>query len=278
MPRFLLVLVGPLCFLACSACSADPHSLRNYTLSWQDEFNAPDNSLPDPSKWTYDLGVGGQGWGNHELEYYTDRPQNAYIKNGNLVISAREERYTDPHGVTRSFTSARLKTQNLFSQAYGRFEARIKIPAGQGIWPAFWLLGNNFPSVGWPRCGEIDIMENVGKEPGTVHGSLHGPVAAASASDVTAAFHLPPGKNFSDDFHVYAVEWEPAAVRFYADSTLYATFMPQSPGSGPWIFDHPFFIILNVAVGGAWPGNPDPSTKFPQSMLVDYVRVYSTKR
>ncbi len=275
MPKFLLTLA--LCILVCACGGTDHPSPRNYTLSWHDEFNRPNNSLPDPSKWTYDLGVASEGWGNHELEYYTNRPQNAQIENGNLVITARQENYTGSDAVTRHYTSARLKTQNLFTQAYGRFEARIKIPAGRGIWPAFWLLGDNFPSAGWPKCGEIDIMENVGKDPGAIHGSLHGPIATAPASDLTAAFRLPPGKNFSDDFHVYTVEWEPAAVRFYSDFTLYATFTPQSPGGGPWVFDHPFFIILNVAVGGDWPGSPDATTKFPQAMLVDYVRVYTAK-
>jgi beta-glucanase (GH16 family) len=278
LTRFLLALVVPVCALVGIAGCGHQSSYgpKNYTLSWHDEFNGPDQSLPDHSKWTYD--TGGGGWGNHELEYYTDRPENAHIENGNLVITARQEPYSGSNGVPRNYTSARLKTQSLFAQAYGRFEARIKIPAGHGMWPAFWLLGENFPSAGWPQCGEIDIMENIGKEPGSVHGSLHGPVANAPASDITAAFHLPPGKNFSDDFHVYAVEWEPAAVRFYADSTLYATFTPQAPGGGPWVFDHPFFIILNLAVGGDWPGDPDSSTKFPQTMLVDYVRVYTAKR
>jgi len=178
--------------------------------------------------------------------------------------------------VTRNYTSARLKTQGLFSQAYGRFEARIKIPAGQGMWPAFWMLGNDITSVGWPKCGEIDIMENIGKEPGTVHGSLHGPSTSGPTSDLSAAFSLPAGQNFAGDFHLYAVEWEPGTIRFYVDTNLYATFTSsQWPAGGAWVFDHPFFIILNVAVGGSWPGSPDSTTVFPQQMLVDYVRVYT---
>jgi len=188
-----------------------------------------------------------------------------------------KETYADPSdGVVRNYTSARLKTQSLFSQAYGRFEARIKIPAGQGMWPAFWMLGKDIGAVGWPKCGEIDIMENIGKEPGIVHGSLHGPSTIGRTSDASAPFSLPAGQKFADDFHLYAVEWEPGTVRFYVDSNLYATFnSSQWPAGGTWAFDHPFFIILNVAVGGDWPGAPDNSTIFPQQMLVDYVRVYS---
>jgi beta-glucanase (GH16 family) len=184
--------------------------------------------------------------------------------------------YACSGGTTNNYTSARLKTQGLFSQAYGRFEARIKIPAGQGMWPAFWMLGNNITSVGWPSSGEIDIMENIGKEPGTVHGSLHGPRTGGGTSDATAPFSLPAGQNFAADFHLYAVEWEPGTVRFYVDTNLYATFTSsQWPAGGTWVFDHPFFIILNVAVGGSWPGSPDNTTQFPQQMLVDYVRVYT---
>jgi beta-glucanase (GH16 family) len=245
-------------------------------LAWGDEFSTPDGSSPNPTKWTYDLG--GKGWGNHELESYTSRTENAHVEKGNLVITARKESYTGADGVTRDYTSARLKTQGHFAQAYGRFEARIKIPEGRGMWPAFWMLGEDIPSVGWPKCGEIDIMENVGKEPGTIHGSLHGPSNTGRTSDLTSIFSRPVGQNFADDFHLYAVEWEPGFVRFYVDSNLYATFnSSQWPAGGTWVFDHPFFIIINLAVGGDWPGNPDASTKFPQSMLVDYVRVYTRR-
>jgi beta-glucanase (GH16 family) len=253
-----------------------PQPLAGWTLVWSDEFYSPDGSSPDATKWTYD--VGGNGWGNHELEYYTKRLENARIEKGNLVITATRESYTGDDGVTRDYTSARLKTQGLFAQTYGRFEARIKIPEGQGMWPAFWMLGDDIPTVGWPKCGEIDIMENIGKEPATIHGSLHGPSTTAPTSDLTAIFTLPAGQNFANDFHVYAVEWSPATVRFYVDGNLYATFRSSDwPAGGKWVFDHPFFIILNLAVGGDWPGSADASTKFPQSMFVDYVRVY-TKR
>jgi len=246
-----------------------------FKLAWSDEFNGADGSSPDSSKWTYD--TGGKGWGNNELECYTNLTQNAQMKGGNLVITAMHQpAYACDGGTTNDYTSARLKTQGLFSQTYGRFEARIKIPAGQGMWPAFWMLGNNITSVGWPKCGEVDIMENIGREPGTVHGSLHGPSTVSNTSDATAPFSLPAGQNFADDFHLYAVEWEPGTVRFYVDSNLSGTFKPsQWPAGGTWVFDHPFFIILNVALGGSWPAPPNATTMFPQQMLVDYVRVYT---
>lgn len=280
-PSHLLLMVlvcGSSLLSGCRIISDPPPPIpaARWKLVWSDEFSGQDGSLPDPKKWTYD--IGGKGWGNQELESYTTLPENARIEKGNLVITALSENYTGADGVTREYTSARLKTQGLFSQAYGRIEARIKIPEGQGMWPAFWMLGEDITSVGWPRCGEIDIMENVGKEPGTVHGSLHGPSTERPTSDLTSIFSLPGGQRFADQFHLYAVEWEQNLVRFYVDSNLYASFdSSQWPAGGKWVFDHPFFIILNLAVGGNWPGSPDDSTKFPQSMLVDYVHVY-TKR
>jgi beta-glucanase (GH16 family) len=248
--------------------------VSGWTLTWSDEFSTADGSAPESTKWTYDLG--GNGWGNQELESYTSRPANVQIQNGSLVITARQESFTGTDGIARNFTSARLKTQNLFAQAYGRFEARIKIPRGQGLWPAFWMLGNDITQDGWPKCGEIDILENIGREPGINHGSLHGSSSTAPTSDLTATISLPSGQNYADDYHIYAIEWAPGTVRFFVDSNNYATFtQPQWPAGGHWVFDHPFFIILNVAVGGRWPGGPDATTQFPQQMLVDYVRVYS---
>jgi beta-glucanase (GH16 family) len=245
-----------------------------YVLTWSDDFSGADGSTPDATKWAYDLGGG--GWGNQELETYTSRAQNAQIKGGNLVITAQQETFTGTDGITRNYTSARLKTQDLFKQAYGRFEARIKIPKGQGIWPAFWMLGNDISTVSWPKCGEIDIMENIGREPGINHGSLHGPSTTAPTSDMTSTISLPAGPAYGDDFHVYAIEWEPGTVRFYVDANNYATFtQAQWPAGGQWVFDKPFFILLNVAVGGSWPGSPDATTQFPQQMLVDYLRVYT---
>jgi beta-glucanase (GH16 family) len=246
----------------------------SYVLSWSDEFSAANGSSPDASKWIME--TGGNGWGNNELESYTNRTQNAHVQDGNLVITAIQETYTGSDGITRQYTSARLKSMGLFEQKYGRFEARIKIPQGQGMWPAFWMLGNNIGQVGWPDCGEIDIMENIGKEPTKVHGSMHGPGYSGS-SGLTGTYTLPSG-NFADDFHIFAVEWEPSVVRFYVDGNLYETRTPADlPAGKTWVFDHPFFILLNVAVGGDWPGSPDQTTVFPQSMLVDYVRVYTKK-
>lgn len=249
-----------------------PVARDGWTLTWSDEFNAPDGSAIDSSKWVQE--IGGGGWGNDELEYYTTRPQNSFIHDGNLVIKAIEEKYTGADKVSRNYTSARLKTQGKFSQMYGRFEARIKIPRGQGIWPAFWMLGDDIDKVQWATCGEIDIMENIGKEPNIVHGTIHGPGYSGSGG-ISAPLGTAVDQKFADDFHVYAVEWEPKEIRFYVDEFLYATRTPADlPKGTKWVYDHPFFIILNVAVGGGWPGNPDATTVFPQTMLVDYVRAY----
>lgn len=254
---------------------ADQQAGSHWKLSWQDEFDQPDGSRPDSTKWTYDLG--GEGWGNNELEGYTDRAENVRIDHGNLVITARRENFTDAKGIAREYTSARLKTLGHFSQKYGRFEARIKMPSGQGMWPAFWMLGDDISRVRWPQCGEIDIMENVGKEPAVVHGSLHGPDRGSLPKDMMRSFALPDSQRFSDAFHVFAVEWQPDVIRYYVDDSLYASFDPRSSDGSPWVFDHPFFIVLNLAVGGDWPGSPDATTSFPRSLLVDYVRVYTAR-
>jgi len=259
--------------IVCQARQGGPRpSDSKWVLTWSDEFNGPNGSPVDPSKWVFDLGGG--GWGNQELEYYTDQLKNARLEYGHLVIEAHRENYTAADGVTWNFTSARLKTLGKFTQAYGRFEARIKLPFGQGMWPAFWMLGEDIDKTGWPACGEIDIMENVGKEPSRVHGTIHGP-GYSGAGGLEAPYTLPGTQRFADEYHIFAAEWEPGVVRFYVDDLLYATRLRADLHSGQkWVFDHPFFLILNVAVGGDWPGNPDPSTVFPQAMLVDYVRVY----
>jgi beta-glucanase (GH16 family) len=243
-----------------------------WMLTWSDEFDGADGSRPDESRWTFD--IGGGGYGNQELETYTSRPDNVTIEKGALVITARAEHFTGPDGIPRDYTSARLKTEGRFGQTYGRFEARMQIPRGQGIWPAFWLLGANANAVGWPACGEIDIMENIGREPNTVHGTFHGP-GYSGGSAIGAAFQSADGKPFADGYHLFAVEWDPAEIRWYVDDHLYETRKPSDlPGGARWVFDHDFFIILNAAVGGSWPGNPDSTSVFPQQMRVDYVRVY----
>jgi len=252
--------------------SASKTKETKWKLVWRDEFNGPKGSAVDQSKWVFDLGA--KTWGNEELESYTNRPENVAIQDGNLVIQARQENYTGSDGIKVNYTSARLKTLGKFSQTYGRFEARIKVPFGQGMWPAFWMLGDNIEKAQWPDCGEIDIMENIGKEPSIAHGSIHGP--GYSGSDgIEARYTLPANRRFADDFHIFAVEWEPNTIRFYVDDELYVTRTPADlPAGRKWVFNHPFFLILNVAVGGGWPGNPDSTTVFPQTMLVDYVRVY----
>ena len=268
---FVLLAAVTLLLVDCGQSQTVTSSGNPWTLVWSDEFSGSNGSSPDSSKWT--LETGGNGWGNNELEYYTSRLQNAQIQNGSLVITAIKENYTGADGVTRNYTSARMKTSGKFEQQYGRFEARIKIPYGQGMWPAFWMLGNVIGTVRWPTCGEIDIMENIGKEPAMVHGTIHGPGYSGGAG-IGSPFSLTKGR-FTDDYHLYAVEWEPKVIRFYLDSNLYATRTPADlPQGTKWVYDHPFFMILNLAVGGDWPGTPDNTTAFPQTMLVDYVRVY----
>ena len=246
-----------------------------WTLAWSDEFDGPAGTAVDGTKWVAE--TGGHGWGNQEREFYTAETENASLDgSGRLVITARAE----PANSTRScwygacrYTSARLITKGKFEQTYGRFEARIRIPRGQGIWPAFWMLGSNIGGVGWPVCGEIDIMENIGREPKTVHGTIHGP-GYSGAGGIGASYGLATD-SFADDFHVFAVEWSINEIRWLIDDKEYNRITPtRLPIGGTWVFDHPFFLLLNIAVGGAWPGDPDPSTVFPQEMVVDYVRVY----
>ena len=240
----------------------------DWKLVWSDEFNQPDGSRPDPAKWSFE--TGGNGWGNNELEYYTDRTNNAVIADGKLVIQAQPENYGG-----KTITSARLLTKNKGSWTYGRFEARIKIPRGQGIWPAFWMLGTDVASAGWPTCGEIDIMENIGKEPGKVHGTVHGP-GYSGGDGIGGPFALPDGATFADDFHVYAVDCESNVITWYVDNQPYFRVTPASlPKGRAWVYNHPKFLLLNLAVGGGWPGYPDKTTTLPQQLVVDYVRVYT---
>jgi beta-glucanase (GH16 family) len=257
--------------VALSIQGSSQADVSKWKLTWSDEFNAADGTAPDPAKWSFDLGGG--GWGNEELESYTSRPVNVQQKGGNLVITAVKEDYTGKDGVARPYTSARIKTKGLFSQAYGRVEARMQLPLGKGIWPAFWMLGDDIETVGWPKAGEIDIMENIG-DAGRIYSTLHGP-GYNGAHGISAKFDLPAGEVVNTGFHVYAVEWSPNNIRFYFDDKLIAERTPADlPAGTKWVFDHPFFVILNLAVGGEWPGYPDKTTSFPQRILVDYVRVY----
>lgn len=244
-------------------------------LVMADEFNV--DGEPDSNLWTYDIGDGTNqglpsGWGNNELQYYTDRSENVTVENGYLLITAQEESFQGS-----SYTSARIKTQGLFEQAYGRFEARIKVPYGKGYWPAFWLLGNDCDVNVWPACGEIDIMEFVGDQPTKVFGSAHGPGYSAGES-ISKDFVL-ENSRFDTEFHVFGIEWSPDYINYYVDDVLYQqitreTIADETDGQGEWVFDGPFYIILNVAIGGNLPGSPSSETVFPQTMIVDYVRVY----
>jgi len=241
-------------------------------LVWSDEFNSPTSSTPDPAKWT--LVEGGSGYGNQELESYTTRPSNIRVEGGNLVVTAIKEPYTGKDGIARNYTSGRMQSLTHFDFQYGRIEARIKIPVGQGIWPAFWMLGANIDSTPWPDCGEIDIMENVGHELSKVHSTIHGPLYSGGDA-LTGAYTLSGGQHFTDDFHVFAAEWEPDLIRFYVDGHLFETLTADNiPAYKHWAFNHNFFVLFNLAVGGNWPGPPNDATQFPQQMLVDWVRVY----
>jgi beta-glucanase (GH16 family) len=253
-----------------SSCSSDEkQTVAQFTkLVMQDEFTkegAPDNTI-----WGYDLGTGnsdtGAGWGNNELQSYTNRTENVKVENGYLLITAKKESVNGA-----SYTSARLTTKGKFEQAYGRFEARIRLPYGQGMWPAFWLLGGNIDEVGWPQCGEIDIMEYRGQEPTKVLGTVHGPGYSGGAS-ISKSYSL-LNDRFDTDFHVFGIEWGPKYINYYIDDVLYNQITPADV-PGEWVFDHPFYIVINLAVGGSFVGAPNAQTIFPQTMLVDYVRVY----
>lgn len=239
-----------------------------WRLVWQDEFDGAAGALPDATRWTFD--VGGHGWGNNQLEFDTARPENASLDGaGNLQIVARKEAYQG-----KAYTSARLKTQGLFSRRYGRFEARMRLPTGQGMWPAFWLLGDDITSVGWPACGEIDVMEYRGQQPTVTAATVHGPTYYGG-NGVGRQFQLPGGQRFDQGFHVFAVEWDPGWLVFSVDGQEFHTVTPDAlPAREDWVFDSPFFVILNLAVGGNYVGPPDQGTTFPQTLLVDYVRVY----
>ncbi|MBE2280182.1 MAG: glycoside hydrolase family 16 protein [Ignavibacteriaceae bacterium] len=263
--QYLILLVCALFLITVPSCeNSTAIESPTWQLVWQDEFEGAAGQRPDSTKWTYDIGT---DWGNQQLEYDTDRPQNVSLDgNGNLLITARREAY-----MGQPFTSGRIKTQGLYEQTYGRYEARIKMPWGPGIWPAFWLLGSNIETVGWPNCGEIDIMEYRGQQPNLIHGTVHGPGYSGGAGiSKTYGFEH---KRFDVDFHVFAVEWGADYLKFFVDDVMYHQ-IKKGDVPGQWVFDSPFFIILNVAVGGNYVGFPTSQTPFPQSMVVDYVRVY----
>lgn len=270
------ILVKPLLFIlifltACAPVTSGPIAATatpvaappGWTLVWHDEF---DGAAIDPANWKFDLGGG--GWGNGEAEYYTARPENARLENGQLVIEARQEKYEGSY-----YTSARLKTQGLREFRYGRIEARLKVPVGAGLWPAFWMLGADFNGSNWPDCGEIDIMEYVGREPDLIVGTAHGPgySGALGLSKWNRQTY-----NIADDFHTYAIEWKPDQITWFYDGSPYFTLTPADVGDRKWVFDRPFFIILNLAVGGTLGGTIGLKTVFPAQLVVDYVRVYQS--
>jgi beta-glucanase (GH16 family) len=228
-----------------------------YKLVWSDEFNT--DGAPDATKWGYD--IGGNGWGNNELEYYTNRLDNASVSNGTLKITAKKESFNGS-----AYTSARLLTKGKFATKYGKIEVRAKLPAGVGTWPAIWMLGSNIDAAGWPACGEIDIMEHKGSDENRIYGTLHYPGhSGGNANGATIVI-----QNATSDFHVYAVEWNASVIKISVDGNVYHTV--NNSASLP--FNQDFFIILNVAMGGTFGGPVDP-TFSSASMEVDYVRVYN---
>jgi beta-glucanase (GH16 family) len=239
--------------------------------TFTDDFSGAAGSGVDGSKWVQE--TGNNGGNNHELQWYTSGTGNAAMDgSGHLVITAkREGGHTCWNGPCQ-YTSARMNTAGRFTQTYGHVEARMQIPRGQGMWPAFWMLGDNIGSVGWPASGEIDVMENVGFEPGTIHGTLHGP-GYSGANGLGGGYTLPSGQAYADGFHTFAVDWAPNSVSFSMDGHVYETRTSADTNGNQWVFNHPFFLILNLAVGGDWPGSPDGNTPFPAKLVVDYVHV-----
>ncbi len=240
-----------------------PENYAGYNLAWADEFNG--NSL-DLSSWTYEVGRGEWGWGNNELQYYHEGEKNAIVKDGKLTITAKEESAGDAN-----YTSARLVTKGKRAFQFGRIDIRARLPKGQGLWPALWMLGSNIDQVSWPACGEIDIMELVGHKPNEVLGTAHWGNSVPSTFN-SKKYRLAAG-DFSDSFFVYSLIWEENKMEWYVNDIKYQTITPSNTGS-IYPFNNPFFFIFNIAVGGNLPGSPDASTRFPQTMEVDYIRVF----
>jgi beta-glucanase (GH16 family) len=247
--------------------SLSTDALLPRTLVFREEFDGPAGQAPNPATWNIE--VGGNGFGNMELEYMTARPSNVALDGaGHLVITAQQEPYNG-----HQYTSGRINTAGHFAKMYGRFEARMQLPTGQGLWPAFWLLGNNDSTVGWPACGEVDILESKGQAPAIIHGSMHGP--GYSGGHAVTSTYAVAGGGLDRNFHVYAVEWSVGRMEFSIDDIVYFTVTPaQLPSGTKWVFDHPFFVIFDVAVGGNYVGAPNGTTSFPQTLLVDWVHVY----
>lgn len=263
----LLLFLPFIIFSSCEVEKEQKLEKRNWQLTWSDEFDGDKGQRPDPSKWSYDIGRGQDGWGNQEFQYYTDSPNNVSLDGeGNLVITANNIPFSGAN-----FTSGRIKTEGLFAQAYGRFEARLITPYGPGIWPAFWMLGSNINEVGWPRCGEIDIFEMRGQNPSVILSTLHGP-GYSGGNSVSKSFTL-MNDRFDSRYNIFAVEWDEHKVDFFINDFLYNRIQREDL-PGEWVYNQPFFLVLNVAVGGNFVGFPTNSTPFPQRMIIDYIRVY----
>jgi beta-glucanase (GH16 family) len=240
-----------------------PTSYLGYTLQWSDEFN---DTKINTNNWGYD--IGGNGWGNNELQYYTDKPDNSYLSGGRLVIEAKSEKIGN-----NNYTSARMLSKGKQEFKYGRIDIRAKVPTGQGVWPALWMLGSNISTESWPACGEIDIMEVVGKEPKNLYGTLHwgnkGAPSTSSSGKTTVS-----DATIGDKFHVYTIIWDDKEINWFFDDVAFHKVTRSQVNANIYPFDSPFFLLMNVAIGGNWPGNPDGTTTFPQRMFVDYVRVF----
>jgi beta-glucanase (GH16 family) len=240
-----------------------PTSYLGYSLQWSDEFN--DDKI-NTNSWGYD--IGGNGWGNNELQFYTDKTDNSFLSGGRLVIEAKPEKIG-----TNNYSSARLLSKGKQEFKYGRIDIRAKVPTGQGVWPALWMLGSNISAESWPACGEIDIMEVVGKEPKNLYGTLHwGNKGAPSISSSGKTTVSDP--TIGDKFHVYTIVWDDKEINWFFDDVAFHKVTRSQVNANIYPFDSPFFLLMNVAVGGSWPGNPDGTTTFPQRMFVDYVRVF----
>lgn len=259
--------------LGCVAAAAIAAPPSGYTLSWSEEFNGAVGSKPDATHWNYDMGGG--GWGNNELETYVNDATHAQIVDDPSAGDSRALQIQATKDAQGKYQSARLLSKGKVSAQYGYVEGRIRMSYGQGVWPAFWMMGTDNGTVGWPSCGEIDIMENIGNEKSMVHGTIHGP-GYSGGNGIGAAYTLPSSQQFKDGYHTFAVRWRPDAISWDVDGVVFETRTTADlPGGTTWAFNKPFFILLNLAIGGQWPGYPDATTVFPQTLRVDYVRVYT---
>lgn len=264
MNKLLIFFASIIVLTSCTKKSEETYnqvSNPSYQLVWSDEF---DGTEINSNKWVFETGAG--GWGNNELQYY--KTENTIVTNGTLSIIAKQEDYGG-----QNYTSSRLITKGKYAFTYGKAEIKAKLPKGQGIWPAIWMLGSNIDSVNWPNCGEIDIMELLGHEPNKIYGTAHGPDFYGSGG-ISKSITLSQG-DFSYDFHIFSIEWDSSTIKWYVDGNFYHSISKtEIEKIGTWVFNKDFFLLLNLAIGGDWPGSPDSTTEFPKTMTVDYVRVY----